>query len=110
MSLAEGIRQIVETSGHVQGFTSVRRVVLEIGRLSNVEPEALRFCFDAVAHDSIMQGALLEIEELPGQAWCMPCSISVVIPELGAACPRCGGYQVQVTGGTEMRVKELEVD
>jgi hydrogenase nickel incorporation protein HypA/HybF len=25
-------------------------------------------------------------------------------------CPRCGGYRVQVTGGTEMRVKELEIE
>jgi hydrogenase nickel incorporation protein HypA/HybF len=25
-------------------------------------------------------------------------------------CPRCGGFQVQATGGTEMRVKELEIE
>jgi hydrogenase nickel incorporation protein HypA/HybF len=30
--------------------------------------------------------------------------------EAYAACPRCGAYQVQVTGGTQMRVKELEVE
>ena len=24
--------------------------------------------------------------------------------------PKCGGYQLQVTGGAEMRVKELEVE
>ena len=26
------------------------------------------------------------------------------------ACPRCGGYQLQVTGGEEMRIKDLEVE
>jgi hydrogenase nickel incorporation protein HypA/HybF len=26
------------------------------------------------------------------------------------ACPRCGSFQLQVTGGTELRVKELEVE
>ena len=26
------------------------------------------------------------------------------------ACPNCDSYQLQVTGGTEMRVKELEVE
>jgi Zn finger protein HypA/HybF involved in hydrogenase expression len=25
-------------------------------------------------------------------------------------CPACGGHPVQATGGTEMRVKELEVE
>ncbi len=26
------------------------------------------------------------------------------------ACPRCGSYQVQPTGGTDMRVKEIEIE
>jgi hydrogenase nickel incorporation protein HypA/HybF len=26
------------------------------------------------------------------------------------ACPDCGGYQLQVTGGDELRIKELEVE
>jgi len=34
----------------------------------------------------------------------------VPIDTLYDPCPRCGGFQVQATGGTEMRVKELEVE
>jgi len=26
------------------------------------------------------------------------------------SCPKCGSHQVQVTGGNEMRVKELDVE
>jgi hydrogenase nickel incorporation protein HypA/HybF len=26
------------------------------------------------------------------------------------ACPQCGSYQVQVTAGDEMRLKELEIE
>jgi hydrogenase nickel incorporation protein HypA/HybF len=29
--------------------------------------------------------------------------------EVFGECPDCGGYQLQVTSGTEMRIKELEV-
>jgi hydrogenase nickel incorporation protein HypA/HybF len=29
--------------------------------------------------------------------------------EVFDACPSCGGYPLQVTAGTDMRVKELEV-
>ena len=57
MSLAEGIRQIVEDAGRAQGFRKVKTVVLEIGQLSSVEPEALAFCFDVVMKDSIADGA-----------------------------------------------------
>ena len=108
LSLAEGVLQIVEDAARREGFGRVRAVWLEVGRLASVEPEAMRFCFDAVTRYSVADGARLEIVETPGAAWCMKCSQAAAIAALGDACPRCGSYQLQITGGTEMRVKELE--
>lgn len=110
MSLAEGVLQIVEDAARQQGFARVSVVRLEIGRLSSVEPEALRFCFDAVVRGTVADGALLDIVDTPGTGWCMQCGDSVPIAALYDACPRCGSHQVQPTQGTEMRVRELEVD
>lgn len=110
MSLAEGVLQIVEDAARSQGFVRVKTVILEIGQLAAVETEAMRFCFDAVTRGSIADGAVLEIVDLPGQGWCMKCAATVEITEQFGACPQCGSYQVQATGGTEMRVKELEVE
>ena len=110
MALAEGVLQIVQDAAKREGFRRVRAVWLEIGRLSSVEPEAMRFCFDAVTRHSVADGAQLEIVETPGAAWCMQCSAPAAIGAVGDPCPGCGSYQLQVTGGTEMRVKELEVD
>ncbi len=110
MSLAEGILQVLEDSARRQSFERVKTVWLEIGALANVEVESLRFCFDAVVRDSIAAGASLEILERPGQAWCHPCGCAVMVRALYDPCPQCAGYQLQVTGGTEMRVKEVEVE
>jgi hydrogenase nickel incorporation protein HypA/HybF len=110
MSLAEGILQVVEDAAREQGFSRVRAVRLEIGQLSSVEVEALRFCFDAVTRASLAEGARLEIDRVPGAGWCMICSKTVPLPALYEACQYCGGYQIQPTAGTEMRVKDLEVD
>lgn len=110
MSLAEGVLQLMEDAAQSQGFSRVKTAWLEIGRLAAVEPEAMRFCFDAVTRGSIADGAKLEIVDLPGQGWCMQCAATVMIEEKFGACPQCGSYQVQATGGTEMRVKELEVE
>ena len=109
MSLAEGVLQLIEDAARDQGFDSVRTVWLEIGQMSSVEPEAMRFCFDAVTRDSIAEGAILEIIDTPGTGWCMACALTVPMQARYDPCPRCGSYQVQATGGTEMRVKELEV-
>ena len=110
MALAESVLQILRDNARSQGFTRVKTVWLEIGRLSGVEPQALRFCFDAVTRDSLAEGARLEIVDTPGQAWCMRCSEPVTIAARYDSCPRCGSHQLQVTGGTEMRVRELEVN
>ena len=109
MSLAEGMLQIVEETARKNGAAKVTCVWLELGALSHVEAEALRFCFDAVARGGVAEGARLEIVTTSGRAWCMPCGDTVELARLGDACPRCGGYQLQVTQGEEMRLKDIEI-
>ena len=110
MSLAEGILQIVEDTAARQGFKKVTEVRLEIGVLSGVEVEALAFCLDVVLKGSVAEGARVVMEKLPGQGYCLNCCKTVAIEALYDACPECGSYQVQATGGTEMRVKDLLVE
>jgi len=110
MALAESVIQIVEETARKSAAAAVRAVWLEIGRLSHVEPEALRFAFDVVKRNGPAHGARLEIVATEGAAWCMKCSRTVTLGRLGDACPHCGSYQLQVTAGDEMRVKEIEVD
>jgi hydrogenase nickel incorporation protein HypA/HybF len=110
MSLCEGVLQVVQAQAISHGYSKVKGVWLEIGALSGVEPEAMRFSFDAVMRGTIADGAKLEIIHLPGVAWCMQCAKPVEVGARYESCPDCGSYQLQVTGGDEMRIKELEVE
>ncbi len=110
MSIAEGILQIVEDAATQQGFKRVTEVRLEIGALSGVEIEALTFCLDVVLKNGIAEGARIELEKVPGTGYCLGCGETVPVLALYDACPKCGSYQVQATGGTEMRVKDLLVE
>ena len=58
---------------------------------------------------TLLEGARIYIEEPPGQAWCMACARSVAIAQRGDPCPACGGYQLQPTGGMELRVIDMRV-
>jgi hydrogenase nickel incorporation protein HypA/HybF len=87
----------------------VASVRLELGTLSHVEAEALRFCFDAVTRGGPAAGARLDIVTTPGLAWCMPCGTRVSLAALGNACPHCGSYQLEVVQGEDMRVREIEI-
>ena len=110
MSLCESAVQIIEEQARLQDFAAVRRVVLEVGALAAVDPDALRFCFDAVAAHGVARGAVLDIVTVPAQGWCMPCAAAVDVARRGDPCPRCGGHQLVVDGGDALRIKELEVD
>lgn len=110
MALAEGVLQVIENAARAGRFGRVKSVWLEIGPMAGVEAEALRFCFDAVIRNTIADGASLHIAATEGRGWCLQCSDNVPVAAMYEPCPRCGSYQVQVTGGTEMRVKELEVE
>ena len=77
MSLAEGVLQLVEDTARRENAQRVKLVVLEIGRLSSVQPDALRFCFDAVTRGGIARDAALEIVDVPGAGWCMQCAVTV---------------------------------
>ena len=110
MALSEGVLQILENHASRQGFNRVRKVWLEIGDLAGVDVEAMRFSFDAVMSGTLADNASLEIVNVPGEAWCMPCSKRVDVTQRFDACPDCGSYQLQVVAGDDMKVKELEVE
>lgn len=110
MSLCEGVLQVLQTEAGKQGFNKVKTVWLEIGELSTVEADAMLFSFDVVTRNSLADGAKLNIIDVPGTAWCMQCAKNVAIKKRFDECPDCGSYQLQVTGGEEMKIKELEVE
>lgn len=110
MSLMQNVLEIVLEAAENQGFDRVRKITLEIGDFSGVDPQAMEFCFDVVMEGSIAAGAALEIVRKPGEAWCMQCGRQVEISERFDPCPHCGSFGLKITGGQEMRVRELEVE
>jgi hydrogenase nickel incorporation protein HypA/HybF len=110
LSLTESIVEIAVETAKREGASSVRRVFVDVGALSHVEPEALLFCFSAVSAGTLAEGATLEIARIPGAGWCMDCGKSVQLDERFGPCPECGRFHVQKTAGDEMRVREMEVE
>ena len=110
LSICESILQIIEDEAHKQRFTSVKRVSLEIGPLAGIEKEAMFFSYDVVIRNTVADGSRLEIIDLPVSGWCMPCAKPVDVAQRYEPCPDCGSYQVEITGGDELRIKEMEVN
>ncbi|MDN5933957.1 MAG: hydrogenase maturation nickel metallochaperone HypA [Pseudonocardia sp.] len=86
----------------------VRRIRLEVGRLSGLVPDAVRFCFEIVAAGTSCEGATLEIDEPVGEARCRDCDTVFATVEVLPLCD-CGSADVEVRGGRELRIREVEM-
>jgi hydrogenase nickel incorporation protein HypA/HybF len=109
MSLCESLIGIIEETARRERFSQVRVVRLEIGRFAGVETAAMRFGFEAISPGTVAEGARLEIEEAPGAAWCFDCDRTVPLRDRLDPCPECGGTRLQPSGGTDIRIKDMEV-
>jgi len=109
VSLAGGILKLVETTRAREGFARVTGLHLQVGSLAGVDARALVFALQAAAPGTILEGASVHIEEAPGRAFCFACGDEVSLNARGDGCPACGGFQLQPTAGTELRVREIEV-
>jgi hydrogenase nickel incorporation protein HypA/HybF len=105
LSVTQGI---VDTISERMGDTRITGVRLEIGRLSGVLPDQVRFCFDLVCAGTALDGAWLEIVEPRGMARCQSCGVEFEPLNVLALCP-CGSADVQIRSGQELRITALEV-
>jgi hydrogenase nickel incorporation protein HypA/HybF len=61
-------REIVAIACQAAGDRRIHTVTLEIGRQACIAPDAIEFCFAAVAQGTLAQGARLAIHRSEGDA------------------------------------------
>lgn len=90
------------------GDAQVRRVCLEIGTLSGVVADSVRFCFDLITEGTTLEGASLEIVQPSGKARCRDCGVEFTLEDLLMLCA-CGSANRELLAGEELRIREVEV-
>jgi len=107
LSIAEAI---VEVAGRNAGGSRVTCVSVRVGHLRQVVPSALEFSFELCAHGTAVEGATLQIEEVPIRVRCRACGADSEPAGFPLACGACGGLSVDVVQGEELQVEELELE
>jgi hydrogenase nickel incorporation protein HypA/HybF len=84
----------------------VTEVTLEVGRLSAVMPDAIRFCFDIVTKGTLLEGARLEVIEIPGRGRCRRCGRQFELSQVVERCA-CGSADVERLTGEELTITQM---
>ncbi len=94
---------------HANGH-KVLSVTLEVGQLSGLLPEAIRFCFDVCSKGTVLEDAQLNIIEPAGRGHCSACGAQTQLSAPLGRCPQCGEPTLQVVAGTELKIKQMETE
>jgi len=78
--------------------------------LSAVVVDSLRFCFEAAAKDTCMEGAELHVEEVPVVVHCKDCNADSVIDEPVFTCPACSSSNLDMLSGRELDIQSIEIE
>ncbi len=109
MSLAQSIFDIAVEEARKHAAKQVKRIMVDVGALSCVDPHALTFGFEAVKSKTALEAATLEIRTVPAEAYCFGCDSTVELAHLGAACPKCHSRKIVTTQGDDLKVSEMEI-
>ncbi|HYZ56684.1 MAG TPA: hydrogenase maturation nickel metallochaperone HypA [Streptosporangiaceae bacterium] len=105
LAIAEGLVDAV--TERLPG-TRIASVRLEIGALSGVVADSLRFCFDLAAEGTPLEGARLEITEPPARCECRACGGDFAPDSPIVLCP-CGSADVAVVSGQQLTITSVKV-
>jgi hydrogenase nickel incorporation protein HypA/HybF len=110
LSIASSILSTVESESRRLGLGRVHAVVVRVGALSGVVPDALQFSFEAIRIDTPFAETRLEIEWREVRARCADCDREFEVKDLRFACPGCESTSIEVTSGNELEIAHLEVE
>ncbi|WP_217242556.1 hydrogenase maturation nickel metallochaperone HypA [Streptomyces sp. AC555_RSS877] len=99
------IDQVEKAAAQAGDVTAVLSVRLQVGELAGVVPDSLSFCFELACAGTVLEGAELVTEAVPGRARCASCAHEWAVgmpPRL--TCPECGGVDTDLLSGRELQI------
>lgn len=109
LSIMQNIVETVQEYVEKSDVHKVLKVIIEVGALSGVVPEALEFCFGVCAKDTVLEQAQLEIQRVPAVGRCKQCGKEFDLLKNDFTCSACEQAEWEVISGKELIIKGLEV-
>lgn len=111
MAVAENIMKVIEEKlAELSQKGEVRKIYLKIGKLTCVEPEALKLSFEVISQETSFENASLFIDSIPITAKCQECKKKLTLSNLDFTCPFCGSFKIEIKTGRELFVESFEIE
>lgn len=109
LSIAGNIVEAVQQEMLSRGIDRVATIALKIGRMTDIDAEALRFGFEVITKETPLANTNLVIEHIPIAARCQACLHEFEVSDFQFICPACSGSAVDLIHGQELDIAYLEI-
>jgi hydrogenase nickel incorporation protein HypA/HybF len=109
LSLVQALLREIEAVAIAHRATAVRRVTIQIGPLSGVDPGLLSSAFAVARGTGLAANAELFVESAPVRVRCRNCGMESDATANRLLCGQCGGYRTTLLSGDEMILRRVEL-
>ncbi len=118
LSMATSMVEAIVDTAKKNDAISITEATLEVGELTMLNPEQLRFMIDVIREDTILKDAEIIINMIPTEIKCDECGFEgqcEMDEEMDhlmavATCPECGNTRVHVIKGQECNIKTIKIE
>jgi hydrogenase nickel incorporation protein HypA/HybF len=106
LSICRSIVDIVVR--HADG-REVRTVNIRIGKLRQIVPDTLVYCWSLINEETPLARSRLAVESIAAAIRCTLCDHVQDLTEAVFVCASCGGQKVEIVAGEEFLITSLEL-
>jgi hydrogenase nickel incorporation protein HypA/HybF len=118
LSMADAIVKTVIDVAEKNQAEEILEVTIEVGKLTMLNPEQLRFLLDVLGENTLLEGAKIIIEEIPVEIKCHSCGhTGSTNPDddsdhymMIVKCPQCDERNLEIVKGQECNVKNIRIE
>lgn len=113
LGIMTGVMDAVEKSAVQAGATSVLKVSLSVGEMTEAIEDALRFAFEVLREQpeyASCANAELEITMIKPKSRCLDCGAEFEHDRFHMLCPECDSFGTELIAGRELQIDSIEVD
>jgi hydrogenase nickel incorporation protein HypA/HybF len=110
LSIATNIIEFAEEFAKEHQVKKLKRIELEIGQLSGIVLDSLKFALDFAVKNTVLEQAEIGITVIPGKAICNKCQTPFDIVHWSTVCPACQSMDFEILDGKEMQITSVFID
>jgi hydrogenase nickel incorporation protein HypA/HybF len=109
-SIVESLLALALKNAEKANACKIVSIDLVVGDCTGVVEDAVNFYFGFLSQNTIASGAKIHYTHIPAQLRCRDCDLLFPLQKRDYHCPECKGTRVEIVGGRELYIENMEVE